>query len=126
MAHILGVLKKLEPELEKATRKGLQKLAMKGKRDLMANSPVGETGLLRRSWTVRNKFRPSKGEILSGVAIRWPSGIARYPFILEHGRPRGPYPLAARRYIAETRRQLEPQMRQSVNEIAANALRPFQ
>jgi hypothetical protein len=124
-AHLIGALKKIEPETEKATIKALKKLSVRGKTQLMANSPVGQTGLLRRSWTVSNVIRPSKGVIQLGVSIKWPSGIARYPFILEHGRPTKGNPLRARRYIAETRKQIEPGLRVAIEEILNDAARAF-
>jgi hypothetical protein len=51
----------LEPDVNKATIKALRKLSVQGKRQLVANSPVGKTGLLRRSWYVQNNIPAKQG-----------------------------------------------------------------
>ena len=94
-AAILAALKRLDPESAKALRKELNAIGTEGKRRIVAGSPLGETGRMRGAWSKKSTFNQSRIE--QAITIKgWPTGLARYPFILEHGRKAGPSPKTGR------------------------------
>lgn len=94
-AAILNTLKRLDPESAKALRKELSALGTEGKRKIVAGSPSGPTGRMKKSWAKKTSFTQSKAEV--SITIKaWPREVARYPFILEHGRKGGESPKTGR------------------------------
>lgn len=98
-AAVLQTLKRLDPESAKALRKELNFVGTEGKRMIVARSPVGKTGRMSKSWSKKSSFTQRKVEV--AVTIKgWPEGLARYPFVLEHGRKAGPSPKTGRMVTA--------------------------
>ena len=112
-AAILNTLKRLDPESAKALRKELSALGTEGKRKIVAGSPTGKTGRMRKSWAKKTSFTQSKAEV--SITVKgWPSDIARYPFILEHGRKAGESPKTGRMVTEMRPRPLIAPVRKSM------------
>lgn len=138
-AAILNTLKRLDPESAKALRKELLALGTEGKRRIVAGSPQGKTGRMRKSWRTKSSFTQSKAEV--AITIKdWPAKVksggkeiklARYPFILEHGRRAGESPrtgrvvtgMAPRPLIGPTRKALFIKSRETGERVRREALR---
>ena len=98
VAGVLSTLRRFDVDAEKALRKGINSLGLDAKRRLVAGSPVGKNGLMRASWFKKSSITKSRIYVAATVKS-WPSSVARYPFILEHGRKAG---------VSETGRQITP------------------
>ena len=117
-AAVLATLKRLDPDSAKALRKELNALGTEGKRRLVAGSPTGKTGRMRSSWAKKSSFTQTKAEVALTVK-GWPRDVARYPFILEHGRKGGESPKTGREVTPMRPRPLIRPVRQSMNAKAA-------
>lgn len=112
-AALLKTLKRLDPESAKALRKELNALGTEGKRRIVAGSPTGKTGRMRSSWTRKSSFTQTKAEV--AITIKgWPNDVARYPFILEHGRKAGESPKTGRMVTEMKPRPLIAPVRKSM------------
>lgn len=138
-AAVLNTLKRLDPESARILRKELSGLGREGTRRLKAGSPSGKTGRMKKSWASKSSFTQTKAEV--SVTIKdWPAKVesggkqiklARYPFILEHGRRAGESPrtgrvvtgMAPRPLIGPTRKALFIKSRETGERVRREALR---
>lgn len=110
-AAVLATLKRLDPESAKALRKELTAIGREGRKLAVARSPVGKTGRMKGAWATKSTFNAKKREVALTVK-NWPKTdeqgkpLARYPFILEHGRKAGESKKTGRQITAMPARPL--------------------
>lgn len=130
-ARLVTALAKFEPETAKILKKELGAYGTTARKTIAANTP-SRTGFAKGSWGKTSTV--SKNEVKVAVTIRWPSGVARYPFILEHGRHEGVSKktgravtyMAPRKYLARSRAELIPQGEQLLQRIHDEAVEAFE
>jgi hypothetical protein len=128
-ARLVTALAKFEPETTKVLKQELSAYGLHAKRVIAANTP-SRTGFAKGRW-----FKSSwvgKNEVRVAVTVGWPSGVPRYPFMLEHGRHEGVSKktgrsvtyMAPRKYLARSRAELIPigdQLLQRIHDEAVEA-----
>jgi hypothetical protein len=142
---LVNALKRWEPDTAKIMKKELNSLGTQGKRQLVANTP-SKTGFTKSRWAKRTSVTKTKVKV--AVTISWPSGVPRYPFMVEHGRkaglagnpgkrrrflakirvvdqPRRVTAMEPRKYIARTREQLAPNVAKTIDAIQTQASDAF-
>lgn len=130
-ARLVTALAKWKPETAKILKKDLGRFGTTAKNVIAANTPT-KTGFAKTRWG--KKTAVGKDEIKVAVTISWPSGLARYPFILEHGRKAGVSPktgrqvtaMAPRGYLARSRAVLKPQADALLRQIHDDAVDAFE
>lgn len=131
--EILSALKRVDEEQFKSLKRRFSVLATEGKRAVVANTPA-RTGFLRAHWSKKSGFSKGKG-VTSEVTLKnWPRGWARYPFILEHGRPAGiskktgreVTAMAPRPIISPVRAEFKAKGEKVMQEVVRDALRAFE
>ena len=131
--EILSALKRVDEEQFKSLKKRFGTLATEGKRAVVANTPV-KTGFLKAHWSKKSGFSTKQGAYAMVTLKNWPRGWARYPFILEHGRPAGVSKktgrevteMRARPIISPVRAEFKAKGEKVMQEIVRDALRAFE
>ena len=129
-AQLLTALAKWQPETSKILKRELTKFGTVAKNTVVSNTPI-RTGFARRAWGKTTKV--GKNSVTAAVTIQWPSGVPRYPFMLEHGRKAGESPktgrsvtyMAPRNYLARSRASLAPQAEELLQRIHDEAVDAF-
>ena len=129
-ARLVTALAKYQPETAKILKQELSKYGLHAKRVVIANTPT-RSGFARSRW-----FKDTwvgKNEVRVAVTIGWPSGVPRYPFMLEHGRHGGVSKktersvtyMEPRKYLARSRAELVPIGERLMQEIHDKAVDAF-
>ena len=129
-ARLVTALAKFEPETAKILKKELNTYGTTARQTIAGNTPT-RTGFAKGRWG--KKSTVGKNEVKVAVTIQWPSGVPRYPFILEHGRRAGVSKktgrtvteMAPRKYLARSRAALVPQGEQLLQRIHDEAVEAF-
>ena len=129
-AALVTALAKFEPETAKILKSELGKFGTKAKNVVAQNTP-SRSGFARSRWGKKTMI--GKNKVTAAVTISWPSGVPRYPFMLEHGRPAGVSPktgrsvtyMAPRKYLARSRAGLAPEVEELLQRIHDEAVEAF-
>jgi hypothetical protein len=128
---VLSTLRRFDLDAEKILRKDINRLGTDAKRRLVAGSSVGQNGLMRASWNKKSSITKSKIYVAATIK-NWPRSVARYPFILEHGRKAGVAksgrhitPMRPRPLIAPTRVTVSAQAKVEMERIKREAINAF-
>jgi hypothetical protein len=129
-ARLVTALAKYQPETAKILKQELSKYGLHAKRVIGANTPT-RTGFAKSRWS--KGMTVSKDEVRVYVSIAWPSGVPRYPFMLEHGRHGGVSKktgrsvtyMEPRKYLARSRAELVPIGERLMQEIHDKAVDAF-
>lgn len=129
-AQLVTALAKWEPETAKVLKRELGAYGTHAKRIVAGNTPT-RTGFAKSTWGKKSTVK--KNEVTVAVTIAWPSGVPRYPFMLEHGRREGVSKktgrsvtyMAPRKYLARSRAELVPTGEQLLKRIHDEAVEAF-
>lgn len=131
VAGVLSTLRRFDVDAEKALRKGINALGTDAKRRLVSGSPVGKNRLMHDSWSKKSSITKSRIYVAATVK-HWPRSVARYPFILEHGRKAGVSKtgrqitaMAPRPLIAPTRVVVNARAKVEMERVKREAINAF-
>lgn len=137
LKDVLGTLKRFDKDAEKVLRKQLSALGTDAKRMLVAKSPH-KSGRMAGHWGKKTTIS-QKRIMVAATLNNWPRWdentgrrLARYPFILEHGRKGGVSktgrlitPMAPRPMISPTRTVISARAKVESERIKREAINAF-